>query len=184
MLGALPETHEMDQLQKPASTGSTVSAAHHPIEPHTSSSSNGRAVAPPDEGVEDAEKQRPAAADAGPNGYLTGWKLHCTTLGICLSLLLVNLEITIVGTSLVAITNDLQGFSETSWIVSGYLVTYMGFNIVWGKLSDMFGRKSIFITSMAFFTIWSAGCGASQTMNQLLVGLFFKFFLIFNFYFT
>ncbi|KAF2464006.1 putative efflux pump antibiotic resistance protein [Lindgomyces ingoldianus] len=104
-----------------------------------------------------------------PNCYLSGWRLHCTTLGIVLSLLLANLEVTIVGTSLVAIANDLQGFSETSWIVSGYLVTYMGFNIVWGKLSDIFGRKSMFILSMTIFTVWSAGCGASRTMNQLII---------------
>lgn len=45
---------------------------------------------------------------------------------IILTFFLVNLEVTIVSTSLVAITNDLHGFSETSWVVSGYLVTYMG----------------------------------------------------------
>jgi len=151
MLGALPETHEMDQLPKPASTGSTVSGAPHAVEPHTSASasSNGRPVAAADEGVDDAEKQRPAAADgrtAGPHGYLAGWKLHCTTLGICLSLILVNLEITIVGTSLVAITNDLQGFSETSWIVSGYLVTYMGMARpgIWWNCAGRIGLISCF----------------------------------------
>ena len=43
-----------------------------------------------------------------------------------LSLLLINVEVTIVSTSLVAITDDLGGFDKTSWIVSGYLVTYIG----------------------------------------------------------
>ncbi|KAF2871119.1 major facilitator superfamily domain-containing protein [Massariosphaeria phaeospora] len=103
------------------------------------------------------------------NCYLSGWRLHCTTLGIVLSLLLVNLEVIIVGTSFVAITNDLQGFSETSWVVSGYLVMYMGFNIIWGKLSDIFGRKSMFIANIAIFTVWCPGCGASQTMTQLII---------------
>lgn len=39
---------------------------------------------------------------------------------------MVNLEVTIVSTSLVDITNDLQGFDRTSWIVTGYLLTYTG----------------------------------------------------------
>lgn len=47
-------------------------------------------------------------------------------ISVVLSLLLVNLEVTIVSTSLIAITNDLKGFSKTSWIVTGYLITYTG----------------------------------------------------------
>jgi hypothetical protein len=81
---------------------------------------------PGSEKIEDPEKIVPDFVQEEPNCYITGWRLHCTTLGIVLSLLLVNLEVTIVGTSLVAITESLQGFSETSWVVSSYLVTYMG----------------------------------------------------------
>jgi hypothetical protein len=76
--------------------------------------------------TDDPEKKILPASETTPTAYLTGWRLHCTTLGIVLALFLVNMEISIIGTSLVDITNDLQGFSETSWIVSGYLVTYMG----------------------------------------------------------
>ena len=45
---------------------------------------------------------------------------------IVLALFIVNLEVTIVSTSLVDITNDLQGFDKTSWIVTGYLITFTG----------------------------------------------------------
>ena len=45
---------------------------------------------------------------------------------VLLCLYLVNIEVTIVSTSLVEVTNDLHGFDETSWVVSGYLVTYTG----------------------------------------------------------
>lgn len=45
---------------------------------------------------------------------------------VVLSLFIVNLEVTIVSTSLVDITNDLQGFDRTSWIVTGYLITFTG----------------------------------------------------------
>lgn len=168
----------MQQLPKPVSTTSTMpetqddldgdNGTHHGSN-GTHNMINGKRTPNGSDKVHDPEILSPPPVAEALNCYLSGWQLHCTTLGIVLSLLLVNMEVTIVGTSLVAITNDLHGFSETSWIVSGYLVTYMGFNIVWGKLSDIFGRKSIFILSMAIFTIWSAGCGASQTMTQLII---------------
>lgn len=41
-------------------------------------------------------------------------------------MVLVNIEISIIGTSLVSITNDLQGFSQMGWVVTGYLITYTG----------------------------------------------------------
>ncbi|KAF2798817.1 MFS general substrate transporter [Melanomma pulvis-pyrius CBS 109.77] len=165
------ETLEMEQIPKPASTASTMPDAEGDVNGvnGTHNGPVGKGTITRSEKKDDPETLDLPVVEEAPNCYITGWKLHCTTLGIVLSLLLVNLEVTIVGTSLVAITNDLQGFSETSWIVSGYLVTYMGFNIVWGKLSDIFGRKSMFILSMAIFTIWSAGCGASQTMTQLII---------------
>lgn len=58
--------------------------------------------------------------------HLTGWRLFCSCFGSLLSLYLVNLEITIVGTSLVSIANDLQAFEKASWVVTGYLITYTG----------------------------------------------------------
>ncbi|MCJ1345171.1 hypothetical protein MMC31_003377 [Peltigera leucophlebia] len=103
---------------------------------------------------------------AGPS-YLHGWRLHVTTLGIVLSLFIVNLEVTIVSTSLVDITNDLEGFDRTSWIVTGYLITFTAFMITWAKLSDIFGRKQTIITSVFIFVGFSAGCGGSRTLDQL-----------------
>lgn len=50
------------------------------------------------------------------------------TCSLLLALLLANLEVTIVSTSLIPITNDLLGFNETSWIVTSYLLTYTGMN--------------------------------------------------------
>ncbi|KAK8064596.1 hypothetical protein PG994_007234 [Apiospora phragmitis] len=91
-----------------------------------------------------------------------------------LATFLVNIEVSIVGTSLVTIANSLHRFSETSWIVTGYLVTYTGFMIIWSKLSDIVGRKVVFITTMALFVIFSGGCGASQTMTQLIINRVFQ----------
>lgn len=105
---------------------------------------------------------------------------------LCLSIMLPNFEISIVSTSLVAITNDLEGLSQSSWIVIAYLLTYSsrvpdvavqqlvlraatGFLVIWAKLSDIFGRKLSIITAVAIFTLFSGGCGAAQATTQLWV---------------
>ncbi|TGO57255.1 hypothetical protein BELL_1354g00020 [Botrytis elliptica] len=84
-------------------------------------------------------------------------------------MLIGTIELTVISTSLTSITNDLHGFNKTGWIVTGYLVTYSSTFIIWSKLSDVFGRKSCIITSVFIFVIFSGGCGAAQTITQLIV---------------
>ena len=111
-----------------------------------------------------------------------------------LAIFLPNLEVSIVSTSLIAIANDLQGFSHTAWIVVAYLITYTGgffimaclskgyvanfgngltynsgFIIIWAKLSDILMRKWSLIASLAIFIGASAVCGGAQTMTMLSV---------------
>ena len=88
---------------------------------------------------------------------------------ILISIFLINVEVTIVSTSLVSIANSLQGFDRTSWIVTGYLITYMGFMLIWAKISDIIGRKHTFVSTLAIFTVFSAACGGAKTMEQLIV---------------
>ena len=113
-----------------------------------------------------------------------------------LAIFLPNLEVSIVSTSLIAIANDLQGFSHTAWIVVAYLITYTGgfvittcfgkgcvtnfghdltydsgFIIIWAKLSDILMRKWSLIASLAIFIGASAVCGGAQTMTMLSVFL-------------
>ncbi|KAF2471879.1 putative multidrug resistance protein fnx1 [Lindgomyces ingoldianus] len=107
-------------------------------------------------------------SEEAPN-YLSGIKLHLLTVALCLSIFLVNFEISVVSTSLVAITDGLKAFGRSSWIVTGYLIAYTTFMVVLAKLSDSFGRKTVLVTSLALFTIFSGACGAAQTMNQLIV---------------
>lgn len=99
-------------------------------------------------------------------------------------MVLVNIEVAIIGTALISITNDLQGFSQMGWVVTGYLITYtgecrvhvyrrllvdvsQGMIIIWSKLSDLFGRKPAILATLSIFTLFSGACGAAQTMTQL-----------------
>ncbi|KAK0625390.1 putative multidrug resistance protein fnx1 [Bombardia bombarda] len=101
--------------------------------------------------------------------YVTGWREHAILTGIVLGLLFIHLEVTIVATSLVAITDDLGGFGQSSWIFTAYLITYITGLIIWAKLSDFIGRKSASVASLVLFTAFSGACGGAQTMNQLIV---------------
>ncbi|ORY17866.1 putative multidrug resistance protein fnx1 [Clohesyomyces aquaticus] len=101
--------------------------------------------------------------------YLSGWRLHCLTIALFLSIFLVNFEISIVSTSLVSITDDLLGFGRSSWVVTSYLMVYTAFMVVLAKLSDNVGRKSVLLLCLSGFIVFSGGCGAAQTMNQLIV---------------
>ncbi|KOS22229.1 Multidrug resistance protein 3 [Escovopsis weberi] len=84
-------------------------------------------------------------------------------------LFLVQTEISIVTTSLVAITHDLGGFETASWIMSSYLLGYVGVVVIITKLSDIFGRKPAYMLSIFIFTVFSGGCAAAQTMPQLII---------------
>ncbi|KAJ5708741.1 major facilitator superfamily domain-containing protein [Penicillium malachiteum] len=101
--------------------------------------------------------------------YPSGWQLVSIFAGLMISLYLVNLEVTIVSTSLITITDDLRSFDKTSWIVTGFLATYTGFMTTWAKISDMIGRKRTIIASNIIFLVFSLGCGLSQTGNQIVI---------------
>lgn len=95
--------------------------------------------------------------------------LNTNQLSLFLSIFLVNFEITVISTSLVSITNSLQDFRRSSWIITGYLLTYVAFMVILAKLSDLIGRKTVLVASLAVFTLFSGICGAAQTMTQLIV---------------
>ncbi|KAL5358230.1 major facilitator superfamily domain-containing protein [Aspergillus floccosus] len=88
---------------------------------------------------------------------------------IWISFYLANLEVTIVSTSLIAITNDLKGFDKTGWINTAYLSTFTGFMSVWTKVGNIIGRKKTFIAADLMFLLFSLGCGLSQTADQLVI---------------
>ncbi len=91
-----------------------------------------------------------------------------TMSGVLLVMLLASLDQTIVGTAMPRIITDLQGFDRYAWVTTAYLLTSTVMVPIYGKLSDIFGRKPIFLIGVVLFLIGSALSGASQTMNQLI----------------
>jgi EmrB/QacA subfamily drug resistance transporter len=89
-------------------------------------------------------------------------------LGAMLALLLAALDQSIVATALPRIAADLHGFSSLSWVVAAYLLASTATVPLYGKLSDLYGRRSMFVVSIAIFLVGSALCGAAQSMTQLI----------------
>src|SRR5579872_5069594 len=91
-----------------------------------------------------------------------------TMVAVLLVMLLASLDQTIVGTAMPRIITDLQGFDRYTWVTTAYLLTSTVMVPIYGKLSDLFGRKPIFLIGVVLFLVGSAASGASQSMNQLI----------------
>lgn len=90
-------------------------------------------------------------------------------IGLVVALLLSALDNTIVGTAMPTIVGRLGGFSKAAWVSTAYVVTSTIATLVLGKLSDLFGRRRVFLFAITVFLIASLLCGASQNMTQLIV---------------
>jgi EmrB/QacA subfamily drug resistance transporter len=88
---------------------------------------------------------------------------------ILLTMFLASLDQTVVGTALPTIVTDLNGASLYSWVVSAYLLSSTVTVPVYGKFSDVFGRKVMLIIGVVLFLIGSWLSGASQNMTELVL---------------
>ncbi len=110
-----------------------------------------------------------AAAHHDENTERSHQEIMVVMTALMLTMLLAALDQTIVSTALPTIANDLHGLSKYSWVATAYLLTSAVATPLYGKISDMFGRKRIFQSAIIIFLIGSVLCGLSQTMNQLIV---------------
>src|ERR1700754_2857804 len=87
---------------------------------------------------------------------------------IMLATLLAALDQTIVATALPHIVADLHGFQDLSWVVTAYLLATTVTVPLYGKLSDLYGRRRLFVVSISIFLVGSALCGTAQSMGELI----------------
>ena len=88
---------------------------------------------------------------------------------LCLGVLMIVLDTTIVNVALPSIRTDL-GFSETSlvWVVNAYMLTFGGCLLLGGRLGDLYGHRRLFLAGLALFTVASAACGLAQSQAMLV----------------
>jgi MFS family permease len=93
------------------------------------------------------------------------WALYV----LCLGVLMIVLDTTIVNVALPSIRTDLK-FTETSlvWVVNAYMLTFGGFLLLGGRLGDLLGHRRMFLAGVALFTLASLACGVAPTQFTLV----------------
>ena len=88
---------------------------------------------------------------------------------LCLGQLMMVLDATIVNVALPSIQHDLH-FSQSNltWVINGYLITFGGLLLLAGRMGDLVGRKKVFLTGLAAFTVASIACGLAPTQGALI----------------
>jgi EmrB/QacA subfamily drug resistance transporter len=89
--------------------------------------------------------------------------------GLMLSMFLVALDGTVVSTAMPSIASDLKGFNLYAWVPAIYLLSTAVTTPIYGKLSDLFGRKPILYLGIGLFMLGSATSGAAPNMTFLIV---------------
>ena len=89
-------------------------------------------------------------------------------VGVMLSIFLAAMESTVVATAMPRVVASLGGLDIYSWVFSGFLLTSTVTMPLWGRLSDLYGRRPVFLCGLVVFLVGSALSGLSQTMAQLI----------------
>ena len=120
----------------------------------------------------DTAPMNTAPMDTAPmdaeRGLLPPRELRIVMAGLLIALLLSALDNTIVATALPTIAGRLGGFAKYTWVTTAYVVTSTIATLMLGKLSDLYGRRRMFLLAIAVFLVGSLACGAAQSMNQLI----------------
>jgi len=98
-----------------------------------------------------------------------GNKMGIIIAGLLLAILMASMDNTILATAMGTIVGDLGGFNKLMWVTSAYLVAEMAGMPIFGKLSDMYGRKRFFIFGIIVFMAGSAFCGTATSIEQLII---------------
>lgn len=113
-----------------------------------------------------------AASDAAAQAAdapLTHRQVVTILIGLMMGMFLAALDQTIVATAIRTIADDLKGLDQQAWATTAYLITSTIVTPLYGKLSDIYGRKKFFLAAITIFVLGSALCTFAMTMSQLAV---------------
>jgi EmrB/QacA subfamily drug resistance transporter len=88
--------------------------------------------------------------------------------GLALAMFLASLDQTIIATALPSISGDLGSLAQLSWIVTVYHLASAATTPLWGRSSDLYGRKRLFVAAIVVFLASSVLCGLAQNIGQLI----------------
>jgi EmrB/QacA subfamily drug resistance transporter len=108
-------------------------------------------------------------AGPAPGEALTKRQTVTVMVGLMLGMFLSSLDQTIVSTSIYTIANDLDGLSLQAWATTAYLITSTVSTPLYGKLSDIFGRRPLYLAAIVIFLAGSLYAGSVHSMTELAI---------------
>jgi hypothetical protein len=96
-------------------------------------------------------------------------RLHILAPAVAIGVFLAAADQTIIVSTYGRIGSELNALSSTSWIATAYFLTLTTFQPLYGKLSDIFGRKPTLMFAYSVFGLGCLGCGLSRTITELIV---------------
>jgi EmrB/QacA subfamily drug resistance transporter len=111
-------------------------------------------------------REGPQPAAESPSG-LNPRQVRMVIMGLMLGMFLSSLDQTIVSTSMRTIADDLNGLEIQAWVSTAYLVAQAVTTPLYGKLSDIYGRKPFYLFAISLFVVGSTLCAYSQSMYEL-----------------
>jgi EmrB/QacA subfamily drug resistance transporter len=110
-----------------------------------------------------------AQAIADNGGVMTHRQILFVVFGLMAAMFLSSLNQTVVGTSMRTIADDLNGFDQQAWVTTAFLIVSTVMTPIYGKLSDIFGRRPLFIIAIVIFLVGSLLSAFAMEMWQLAV---------------
>jgi EmrB/QacA subfamily drug resistance transporter len=111
--------------------------------------------------------RKAAAAESAKTGVMTQRQIFLVLIGLMSGMFLSALDQSVVGTAMRTIGDDLKGQELQAWVTTAYLITSTIATPIYGKLSDIFGRRRLFIIAISIFIFGSVIAGFATTMPQL-----------------
>src|SRR5690349_15953743 len=108
-----------------------------------------------------------AEGAAATNGKLSHRQILTVLSGLMLGMFLAALDQTIVSSSMRTIADELHGLSLQAWATTAYLITATLSTPLYGKLSDLYGRKPMYLAAIGIFVLGSVACSFVTSMYQL-----------------
>src|SRR3984885_7900558 len=108
-------------------------------------------------------------ADADTPSRFSHQQILRVLSGILLCIFLAAIDQTVVIPAVPAMAADLNGFGHLAWIVSAYLLTSTAATPIYGKLSDIYGRRALLLPAIVIFVIASVLCAMAQSLLQLIL---------------
>ncbi|CAB5000459.1 MAG: DHA2 family efflux MFS transporter permease subunit [Actinobacteria bacterium] len=106
--------------------------------------------------------------DQLPRPGFTKKQIYLLLTGLLLAQMIASIEGTVLATAAPTIAADLKGFDQLTWVFIAYLITSTVTTPLWGKLSDLLGRRRLYELSILTFMAGSALCGAATSMTMLV----------------